>query len=312
MATFSQNQVKDIFVTSAVAAETTAKTFNASASALEVAVLKADGSAAPAAGEDFYFIQKHTDGSIKTSDTLLGGKVRYANLVNPKTAVLKSYAITVPAAAIVVGDILQLTIVLDNWGSRSFEDQYFKYATYKVVTGDTVTTIAAGLVTSLTNNFSREPGTLFTFSSNAGVITITEVAQDYVTGKKQGLPLEFVISNDFAGTQVVTQRVVDPGSGKNVRDLEYFYKGNVGDSYRGMGYPHNFEEWYDSVLTNQYYLVDIGYYWDGLNHAVQKSEKQILVACSDLTAANAIVDLLETATGLTIGTFVDPAATTTA
>ena len=323
MATFSQNQVKDIFVVEALAGETEINAFIAAADPLEVQILKADGSAQPAAGEDFYFVQKHADGSFKRSDVLPAGQIRYVNVINQKVPVLKSYAIEIPAiAGIDVGDVLQIMITLDNWGSRSFEDQYFKFANYKVQTGDDEEDIAEGLVTSLTRNFSREPGTLFTFDAVTDglswFVEITEVQQPFVTGKKQGLPLEFVVSNNFGGVQEVTNRVINPGSGRAIRDLEYFCKGNVGDSYRGAGYPHDFEQWFDSSLNKQYCLVHIGFWFEGLNHAVQKSEKEIIVVfwvnpadMNPVGFGNSVIALLETVTGLTLPDFVFAYETTT-
>lgn len=319
MATFSQNQVKDIFVVNALAGETTAKAFIASASPLELQILKVDGSGVPTGVEDFYFVQKHADGSFKRSDVLPANQIRYVNVINPKIQVFKSYSIKIPAVAgFDVGDVLQIMITLDNWGSRSFEDQYFKFANYKILTGDDEEDIANGLVTSLTRNFSREPGTLFTFTATTDLtswfVNITEVEQPFITGKKQGLPLEFVVSNNFGAEQTVTPRVINPGSGRAVRDLEYFCKGNVGDSYREMGYPHNFEQWFDSSLSSEYFLVHIGYWYEGTGHAVQKSEKEVIVVfdVNGVTAGNTFLGLLETATGLTLGDWAVPVTTTAA
>lgn len=311
MATFSQNQVKDIFIANAFATETTAKEFVATASPLELQVLKADGSGVPTGVEDFYFIQKHADGSIKRSDILPANQIRFINPVSPKVPVLKSYAITIDTTNFVNNDILQIQIVLDHWGSRSFEDQYFKYAQYQWTTGTSAADTAAGLVLSLTRNFSREPNTLFTFAVNGNDVVITEVAQPFVTGKKQGLPLEFVVSNNFSGVQAVTQRVMNPCSGQRVRDLEYFCKGNVGDSYRYAGYPHNFEQWFDSDLDAEYCLFDIGFWYEGVNHAIQTSEKEIIVALVDCTGSGTLTALLEIATGLSLDTPGVPRTTTT-
>lgn len=302
MATFSQNQVKDIFIANGLATETTVQGFIATASPLELQILKVDGSAQPAGVESFYFVQKHADGSFKRSDVLLANQIRFITPISPKFPVLKSYAITINTTNFIAGDILQIQITLDNWGSRSFEDQYLKFAQYKYVSGANAVTVANALVTSLNNNFSREPNTLFTFARNGNDVVITEVAQPYVTGKKQGLPLEFIVSNNFDGVQTVTNRVINPCSGQNVRDLEYFCKGNVGDSYRYAGYPHNFEQWYDSVLTDEYCLFDIGYWYEGVNHAVQTSEKEIIVALHDCNGAGTLATLLATASGLTIST----------
>lgn len=324
MATFSQNQVKDIFVVEAIATETDVQAFIADASPLELQILEVTGAAQPAAGEDFYFVQKHADGSFKRSDVLPANQIRYINVINPKVPVLKSYSIQIPAVGgFAAGDLFQIMVTLDNWGSRSFEDQYFKFAQYSLLATDTEEDVANGLVLSLTRNFSREPGTLFTFAAvtDGGdwFVEITEAVQPYVTGKKQGLPLEFVVSNNFGGVQTVTPREINPGSGRNVRDLEYFCKGNVGDSYRGAGYPHDFEQWFDSSLNKEYFLLHIGFWFEGLGHAVQKSEKEIIVVfwldpdAQDAAAGpNAIVEVLSTVTGRTVPYFATPETTTEA
>jgi hypothetical protein len=306
MATFSQNQVLDIFVVEVLATETNVKDFIDHASPLELQILAIDGAHQPTM-EDFYFVQKHKDGSFKRSDVIPVNQIRFINPISPKVTVPKSYVFTVSTTGTSVGDVFIVTIKIDNWGSKSFEDQYLKFGFHKRVTGDNAVTIAAGLAASLTLNSTRDPESLFTYVALGPTLTITEVLQDYVTGKKQGLPLEFTIENSWGATPVITNRVINPCSGRHVRDLEYFCKGNVGDSLRYANYPHNWEEWYDSELSD-YCLVHIGYYYKGTGVFPQTSEKEIIVAFLYCDDGCDLVEILEQATGFTIEC---PNATTT-
>jgi hypothetical protein len=62
--------------------------------------------------------------------------------------------------------------------------------------------------------------------------------------------------------------------------MEYFYHANRGDYNREAAWPNN---WPDAYLANSsaaygYDVIEIHWYWDGANHAVQKSEKDITIA----------------------------------
>ena len=148
MATFSKNQVRDIIITTAEATESTAKTFVISASAGESRVLKADGSGVPTTTGDFYIINKRSNGDIKMSDIIKYGQVKYFKKQAPVTAVAQKVTVTIPST-ITAGDVCKIDIVLDQWGSVSFEDQYFKFGAYKALTGFTKEDIVDGLIAYL-------------------------------------------------------------------------------------------------------------------------------------------------------------------
>ena len=90
---------------------------------------------------------------------------------------------------------------------------------------------------------------------------------------------------------------------KKIADMEWFYHGERGDIYRDAAWPNN---WPNTMLTNmtaEYDTIDIHYYWNGANHAVQKSEKDITIACkaaSNHTIADSILDLIVSSAGLTL------------
>lgn len=383
MATFSQNQVRDIIITTAEATESTAATFLASASNLESRVLKADGSAVPTAVGDILILNKRSNGDLKRSDIIKGGQATYLKKQAPVTAVNKAVTFTIPTG-MATGTTAKIDISFDNWGSASFEDQYFKFAVYKTIAGDGVEQVINGLIKSLAHNFMREEpkaltsttyntyavqasyadeaaavadkgsltngqnvevgsagsevvyavtdttetlfADIFTLVDNQSTFTvmdnpyftftkegngdsvklkITDKDQQFVLGKKQARPLIWYATNDFEATQVETLRVVNPTSGQAIANLEWFCRGNFGDIYRGMGYPNNFETVYDANpdIAVGYYVIELGFYYQGTNHAVQKSEKQLTIAVSDKTVANALITDIEAGTGLTVGAF---------
>jgi len=371
MGAYSQNQVRDIIIASAEATESTAATFVSTASNLEARVLKVDGSNVPSTTEDFYVINKRSDGTIKRSDVIPYGNVNYLKKTAPVSEVYKATEITIPSG-LAAGTVARLDFVFYNWGSASFEDQYFKLAVYDVLTGDTTNTIANGLLKSLGYNFMREEPVQSTTTAISTYAYVTQYSgvddataegnavsgegsltlHDYVrvTGDTIDAIYEFtaaggsVFANDFTkvadyseftikdnpyftfsksmatggavsikitakaqefvlGTQVVTEPVINPASGRHVADMEWFFRGNTGDFYRGMGYPNNFENVYDASVSTDYYILEIGFFYQGQNEAVQKSNKQLTIAVSDKTAANNLLADIQTATGITIGTF---------
>ena len=103
---------------------------------------------------------------------------------------------------------------------------------------------------------------------------------------------------------VVTPKKTVP-DGHLIADLEYFCMGARGDIYRGMGYPNIIKTTYLVDPSAVYDVLDIHYFYTGSNESVQKSEKTItLVAVDDgsHTAMNALINAINTASGLAIAT----------
>lgn len=108
----------------------------------------------------------------------------------------------------------------------------------------------------------------------------------------------------WAKAEVVTSKNTVP-DGHLMADLEYFCMGARGDIYRGMGYPNIIKTTYLADPDAIYDTLDIHYFYTGSNESVQKSEKTItLIAVNDgsHTAMNALIDAINTASGLTIAT----------
>jgi len=153
--------VRDLIITSAVATETTVATFIASASAGEVAVLKKDGSATAAKGEDAYVVSKDLNGRFKASDILLPGQIKKVTNIAPVTVVPAYASILITAAQVAATtpkDVWEGLIRIQEFGSRSALDEYLAPFTYVAVTGDTVNTVAEGLIKSLSFEFGRVEG----------------------------------------------------------------------------------------------------------------------------------------------------------
>ena len=129
----------------------------------------------------------------------------------------------------------------------------------------------------------------------------------YVTGKKSRTFLDFKVDARFPGDTLPTVVSIvgseGVGTGYQVRNMEYYFLGNRQDSFRGIGYPHNFDAEYDSILTNTYHIFEIGYY-DESRDEPMKSKKQITIAIDNATDMNAmLVDVNKSllARGIVVG-----------
>lgn len=122
------------------------------------------------------------------------------------------------------------------------------------------------------------------------------LSQYYVTGKKTRLSFPFIVEAHFTTAPTVTTVKGSEGvaTGYHVRNMEYYYKGNRADTFRGAGYPHNFEQSYDSDVSKTYFLVELGY-WDESRDEPMKSKKQLTIACETEAAANTIIAQINTA-----------------
>lgn len=389
MSTFSF-PVRDLFITSAVASEVTAATFIASASAGEVAVLKHDGTAAATFGEDAYILGKDLNGRLKKSDVLKAGQVKKVTKVDP-VAIVPAYAsIPITAAAVTATaakDVWEGLVRIQEFGSRSAYDEYPAPFNYVAVTGDTVDTVAEGLIKSLSFEFSRVEGKhdkYVNFKTGYKAVYTTEAAAEAAIGgltdgdlvwvmennkpwtvsktsgttfaddftektswttelgnstaeylnanpwfhfvkldgsdvtlyiiaknqtttdmKIQGYDINFRVGVQILdGTSFETDttltitnvgKVTSAGEGKNIRRLEVFTKGHTGDFYRGVGYPNNFDTTYDSVVTTNYYVVNVEFQksMEDVNSVSgHPSQKVLQIACSTSGAATAVYNAL--------------------
>ena len=164
-------------------------------------------------------------------------------------------------------------------------------------------------VSNLTN---AEWTTLLNGTTAYTEIIIEEAPQKWVQGKMSQDPVNFRVTTDqvtYNGDEVIWGKVYKGiatvvGTATDgttllpaftntpkIADLEWFLMGERGDYYRGMGYPYNIDTKMLVDTTNKfgYHIIDIHYAYVGANHAVQKSEKDIVIVVP-ATSATATVD----------------------
>lgn len=341
MATFSTNQVRQLYVATAPPSDITA-----SATAGSIAV-KSD-----AAKSHLYF-EYMGAGGMTRSDLIDIKNILYAKATDADDLAydLAKYKLTldntVNGGDPVVAQDYILRIAFRNYPGLSEEDQYFKYGMVHTVTGMTTSDFYKTLALSLVKNFSREEQGLLKFyletgGKDVGVVaeTLTEVTkdtkessltgtytgiiieeapQDWILGVMEQAPVNFTIQPDLiidnGDDRIwgVVKKVTSTNSipdGHKIADLEYFCMGERGDVYRMVGFPYVIHTKYLVDPDIKYNVIDIHYAYVGPNESVQKSEKDITIVVPKIGAdnqtsnklANSIISAINEATGLTIKT----------
>lgn len=327
MATFSTNQVRQLYVATAL------KTPH---------VLPADAAGSIAVKNDnaknhLYFEYKGAD-NLMRSDLIDIKNILYAKATDAKDMAHELKAVTVTLDSTVnggepvAGQDYILRIAFRQFVGMSDADQYFKYGMVHAYSGMTASDFYKKLALSLVKNFSRETTQLLSFtledsegegtpvdattkeSALTGTYTalvIDEVAQDWVLGKKEQTPVYFEVQPTtitVEGDELIWGKVEDTESsgtienGKKIADLEYFCMGERGDVYRGIGFPNDIHTTYLVDPSKAYHTFDIHYAYVGSNESVQKSEKDITIVCADKAELNKVIEAFNTATGLNIAT----------
>lgn len=332
MATFSINQVRQLYV---------AKTLKANTAALTTAgdiVPKADK-----AKTTLYF-QYMSPAGIVSSDKIDIANIMYAKATSSDALAHKlvRYSVTLDtdvANAPVAGQNYILRLAFRQYIGLSEEDQYFKYGEVIARSGMTASDFYKKMAISLAKNLENKtestplvniylisaaastdvPVTSATKESDLTAtdynqIIIEETEQPWVLGMMPQAfipftPQSLTITVDgeerlWAKAEVVTSENTVP-DGHLMADLEYFCMGARGDIYRGMGYPNIIKTTYLVDPDAIYDTLDIHYFYTGSNESVQKSEKTItLIAVNDgsHTTMNALIEAINTASGLTIAT----------
>lgn len=340
MATFSTNQVRQLYVATALKSSDVI----ASSTAGSIAV-KSD-----TAKSHLYF-EYMGAGGMTRSDLIDIKNILYAKATDADDLAydLAKYKLTlddtVNGGEPVVAQDYILRIAFRNYPGLSEEDQYFKYGMVHAVTGMTASDFYKTLALSLVKNFSREEQGLLKFyletgGSDAGVVAgtstevtkdtkessltgtytgiiIEEVPQDWILGVMEQAPVNFTIQPDLIidnGDERiwgVVKKVTSTNSipdGHKIADLEYFCMGERGDVYRMVGFPYVIRTKYLVDPDIKYNVIDIHYAYVGPNESVQKSEKDITIVVPKIGAnnqasnalANSIISAINTATGLTI------------
>lgn len=335
MATFSTNQVRQLYVAKAL------KTLH---------VLASDAAGSIAVKNDtaknhLYFEYKGAD-NLMRSDLIDIKNILYAKATDADDMAheLKSVTVTlatdVNGGAPVAGQDYILRIAFRQYVGMSDEDQYFKYGMVHAYAGMTASDFYKKLALSLAKNFSREvvPLVKFTLTNSEDeavpvdattkessltetytALVIDEVEQPWRLGIMEQTPVYFTVQpttitvngdERIWGTVEDTDPAGTIDNGKKIADLEYFCMGERGDIYRGVGFPNNIPTTYLVDPTVKYNVIDIHYAYVGSNESVQKSEKTITLVVPKVGAnnqasnalANSIISAINTATGLTIAT----------
>lgn len=332
MATFSTNQVRQLYVAKAL------KTSN---------VLASDAAGSIAVKNDtaknhLYFGYKGAD-NLMRSDLIDIKNILYAKATDADDMAHELKAVTVTldsevnAGAPVAGQDYILRIVFKQYVGMSDEDQYFKYGMVHAYAGMTASDFYKKLALSLAKNFSREIVPLVKFvltnSDDEAVpvdattkessltetytaLVIDEVEQPWRLGVMEQTPVYFEVQpvpvtvngDERIWGKVEAKPAGTIANGKKIADLEYFCMGERGDIYRGVGFPNNIPTTYLVDPTIKYNVIDIHYAYVGSNESVQKSEKTITLVVPKVGATNSvsnkltndIITAINTATGLTI------------
>lgn len=235
----------------------------------------------------------------------------------------------------VAGQDYLLRLAFRQYVGISPEDQYWKFGMVHAVSGMTASDFYKAMALSLARNIAREATplvTIYLVASGPAYTTVTidtdpatltgtytgiqieQVAQDWILGvMPQGYipfavqPTNITFEGDerIWGTVTTVTPIKSVQNGHDIADLEYFCMGARGDFYRNMGWPNVLHTTYLVDPTQKYDTLDISYYWAGGAEDVQKSPRTItLVAVDDNshTAMNALINAINTASGLTIPT----------
>lgn len=325
MATFSVNQVRQLYVATAF------KTPH---------VLASDAAGSIAVKNDtakshLYFEYKGAD-NLMRSDLIDTKNILYAKATDATAMAhdLKSVTIAldsnVNGGAPVAGQDYILRIAFKQYVGMSDEDQYFKYGMVHAYAGMDASEFYKVLAVSLAKNFSREVVPLIkieikTESATTEVtpttkvadlkgtytgVVITEVEQPWRLGVMAQTPVYFTVQSvpvtvngDERYWATLTESTSGSiSNGKTIADLEYFCMGERGDMYRQVGWPHNIPTTYLVDPAKAYCVFDIHYAYVGSNESVQKSEKTITIVCADKAELNKVIAAFNTATGLSVAT----------
>ena len=329
----SINQVRQLYVAKAIKASaavpTTAGDIVPKADTAKTTLYFQYMSPAGLVSSDKIDIKNVMSAKATSSDALAHKLIRYSVTLDGDVS-----------ATPVAGQNYILRLAFRQYIGLSEEDQYFKYGEVIARSGMTASDFYKKMAISLAKNLENKtestplvniylirevasskdvPVTAATKESDLTAtdynqIIIEEAEQPWVLGM---MPQAFIpFTPQFltilvdgeerlwgVATKVTPTKTVPDGH--LMADLEYFCMGARGDIYRGMGYPNIIKTTYLVDPTLVYDVLDIHYFYTGSNESVQKSEKTItLIAVNDgkHTAMNALIDAINTASGLAITT----------
>lgn len=335
MATFSTNQVRQLYVAETLKTPSVSATDKAGSIAVKVDT-----------GKNHLYFEYMGAGGMTRSDLIDIKNILYANATDADDLAhnLTKYKLTldtsVNGGSPVAGQDYILRIAFRNYIGLSEEDQYFKYGMVHAVSGMTASEFYKILALSLVKNFSREESGLLKFYLEVGGVDAGTVAETTIevtkftkesslTDTYTGIVIEeapqewdsvnFTLQPDTIisagdtriwGTVKKVPSTNSITNGHKIADLEYFCMGERGDIYRMMGFPHVIRTKYLVNPDNKYNVINIHYAYVGSNESVQKSEKDITLVVPKIgennqasnKLANDIISAINSKAGLSIKT----------
>lgn len=340
MATFSVNQVRQLYVAKELKSPSVISTDKAGAIAV-----KADNT------KTHLYFEYMGAGGLTRSDlidikNILSIKASDADSLSYDLAKYKvTLDTSINAGNPVGGQDYILNINFKNYIGISDEDQLTKFGSVRVYSGMTKSDFYKQMALSLVKNFNEitenlinvylETGgsdpatvagtpTLVTSHTKEETLTgtytglvIEEAEQDWILGTLPQVNVNFIILPYVITVDAderiwgVVNKVASTTSvkdGKKIADLEYFCMGERGDIYRMIGFPNVIRTEYLVDSTLQYNVLDIHYCYTGSNENVQKSEKTLTLVAPKVGDNNSvsnklmndIIGAINTATGLNV------------
>lgn len=315
MATFSVNQVRQLYVVKATKTATSAVTNEGD---VAINVLKDNNGNKT----DLYFVHKGKGGNtrsdlikidnIKSITSTKADDMRHLVRAQKLELESKFYDSNKKILEAVAGEDFLVRIYIPQFVGMSDEEDYVKHGVVRAYTGMTLDEFYKKLAVSVANNMGREPIPmisvyLLTASTKVEVKANTKVDDIKTTGITGlmfkevqqpwdlGTKPETFVNFEIATTQVKMNgaefdafKISDYSStnkeyfsnARKIADLEYFCMGDRGDLYRNMGWPYVSPSKTFLDGTTDQDTVDIVYYYHGPNEDIQRSQKMITLVCA--------------------------------
>lgn len=277
-------------------------------------------------------------GDIMRSDLITNISYAKATSAENMAIKIKGYTLTldpkVNGGQPIAGQDYLLRLAFREYIGMSESDQYFKYGMVHAFSGLEASDFYKEMALSLVANISKDITALVDIYLYDGT-TETKVEVDVdpkkLTGTYTALRIAEAVQPWHLGTmpQGVIPFSVQPSTvlvdgdqriwgyvesydtgitlpeGQLIADLEYFCMGERGDQYRNMGWPNVIPTKYMVDPSKEYDVINIHYAFQGEGISIQKSEKDIQIAClndGSHTVATAVIRAINKEAGLNIET----------
>lgn len=334
--------IRHFFVAEAIASETTAKTFMATASIGEMQIFDQDGNAVSyTSGElinkDLYLLKKNNKGGISKTDLITPKDITYLKGTAPVTKVGKSQVFTLSGAPTVGAEYIMSGKL--HYGN-SEENFVTFWAGDKAKTGDTANALLRRLGKQIADNLANsihasakansadmtiasapavtsKANKYFTVAVAGSVLTITEkdwILEDFRVGLRtfDQLMFNFEIASTIDEDNIVKTQTVPvyaKGQGYQMIELERYLVGHRAE-FETLDTTLSFGRSYDTVVASQYFVLDLKYF-DTSRDSEKHADKMLTITSTDAKTIDSIGFAIEAAMGKaegTVWTELDPAA----